>query len=579
MGVVVAGLKKEELADLCAKAKLLDLEFDPDGLVEDRQEVIASKLKDGDTELSNPALLIDSSPDISCLPNFRVLDVFSYLMLNKFSHGFLREHTKSEGYSLMKDGFVNNVEVAPFQEPGYLALRGSVKPRTREKDPVSGASSYFPWVVLTTLQTDARSCILSAFYTCKGGIDGCSRHVQALLYEIIDFRDDSKTTSVTSGECLWTCKATGKERPSLLNDIRVSLQQTPTKQEENSKPSQKRTTCTRELPKADDILAGLRTLQPDACLLYTWDKIIKPAADIPELTVQTLPQKRSKFYETHVCQLNLCDCEEFFLTNTKWSNREIGDCKRQTSGQSCNQNWFVMRRGLITASNVRRILFCRDPEKTVASLLKDSGIRDVQPEAIRFGRDSESKALNMFFKAHRYRHRNCSFVQTGLCLSNEEPFLAASPDAIGSCGHKGCGDFIVEVKSMYTYRNFHPKVAIKHRNFCFVDKSNQYVLKMNTDYFYQMQCQMAVTGIRKGFLVIYTKKVLSGKYDDDNDDDDDDDGDDDDDDDDGDDDVDDDDDDDDGTSDDGDDGDDDDDGSSNDGDDSGGGGDKLIIYY
>ncbi|KAK7105282.1 hypothetical protein V1264_016686 [Littorina saxatilis] len=54
-----------------------------------------------------------------------------------------------------------------------------------------------------SVDSDKRSCVLSAYCTCKGGIDGCCRHVLATLYEVIDFRNDEHRESVTSGPCLW----------------------------------------------------------------------------------------------------------------------------------------------------------------------------------------------------------------------------------------------------------------------------------------------------------------------------------------------------------------------------------------
>ena len=58
-GVVVSGLRKAELSDLAEKAYEigLRLQFDPDGLLEDREEVVGAKLCDGITTLTNPMML------------------------------------------------------------------------------------------------------------------------------------------------------------------------------------------------------------------------------------------------------------------------------------------------------------------------------------------------------------------------------------------------------------------------------------------------------------------------------------------------------------------------------------------
>lgn len=50
-GVVVSGRKKIELVELCELAKEVSLVFDPDGLFEDREEVVREKLVNGNVAL------------------------------------------------------------------------------------------------------------------------------------------------------------------------------------------------------------------------------------------------------------------------------------------------------------------------------------------------------------------------------------------------------------------------------------------------------------------------------------------------------------------------------------------------
>ena len=168
-GVVVGQARKAELVDLCSKAKELGLEFDPDCVFEDREEVIASKLRDGSVVLGNPALLTGTS-DLSSVPFTTEFDVFSYLLGNGANHTSLREFRRSEPYTLMQDGYVKCLEVVKFEgSPDYCGLKAWVKPRTRDKDPVTGASYYHPWIILSSTNANSRSSIVSAYCTCKGG--------------------------------------------------------------------------------------------------------------------------------------------------------------------------------------------------------------------------------------------------------------------------------------------------------------------------------------------------------------------------------------------------------------------------
>jgi hypothetical protein len=171
-GVVVGQSKKQELLELVGIAKDLGLPVDPDLCVEDRSEVIGEKLRDGGVVLSNLAIC-EGSSDLSVLPDFSFVDMCTYLMGHGVGITAIRDYRRSEAYSLMQDGFVCGVEAMELTTPtsgsGYFAVKASVKPRTRDRDPVTNSQFYYAWAILTTVGIDTRSCILSAFCTCKGG--------------------------------------------------------------------------------------------------------------------------------------------------------------------------------------------------------------------------------------------------------------------------------------------------------------------------------------------------------------------------------------------------------------------------
>ena len=120
--MVISGQRKLELTELCSVAREISLDVDPDGLVENRTEVISEKLTDGTMLFANPALL-QGTLDISPLPLFNYMDVFSYLLSKDFTFGRVRDYRKSEGFTMMSDGYVKRVEVVTYAEqPGYFAL-------------------------------------------------------------------------------------------------------------------------------------------------------------------------------------------------------------------------------------------------------------------------------------------------------------------------------------------------------------------------------------------------------------------------------------------------------------------------
>jgi hypothetical protein len=181
-GVVVDNKRKAELCELVQLAEKVKLLIDPDALIEDRASIISNKLQDqaghdnpnrSTVKLQNPGFLC-GTPNIGILPDFSEFDVCSYQMSQQnASVSMVRDYRKSEGFQMMQDGHVLEMEacVVPTIPPvdGYFAVKSKVKPRTRDKDPLTNAKYYSLWILLTTVDMDLRGCILSAFCSCKGG--------------------------------------------------------------------------------------------------------------------------------------------------------------------------------------------------------------------------------------------------------------------------------------------------------------------------------------------------------------------------------------------------------------------------
>ena len=140
--------------------------------------------------------------------------------------------------------------------------------------------------------------------------------------------------------------------------------------------------------------------------------------------------------------------------------------EKETRGQNQNKNWHSMRAGLITASNVKKVMCSTNEDKTAEVLSTGSSLNEENlPASIQFGRTHETTALRLFRRAHRYQHINCKLTQTGRIVSETLSFLGASPDGIVSCTHKNCGRFLAEVKCLFALRYDHPKHALKQCTF------------------------------------------------------------------------------------------------------------------
>lgn len=264
------------------------------------------------------------------------------------------------------------------------------------------------------------------------------------------------------------------------------------------------------LKPVEDFLKVVKECQPDACMLYAWEVQPKtPPFLAPPLSCSTPIQRLSAFLKTHVCLDGECDCAQHYLDTCGYNDVEVEQVELETRGQRLNKNWFTMRKGLVTASNTKTVLSSTDMDRTAEVMLQGSSLcEDNLPPAVRFGRDNEEKALRDFCRSHRYRHRKCKLWQPGLVISTTTPFLGASPDAFVECEETECGRFLVEVKCLFSFRNFHPKQALKEGGFCEKDCNGQYIVKRTHGYYHQMQCQMGLTGCHKSFLCVYTTKGI-----------------------------------------------------------------------
>ena len=117
-GVVFSDQRKPALVKLCENASELEIEVDPDGLVEDRAEVIRQKLCFADVCLRCPDS-ISGTCSLSCVANLSIFDIYNYLLkFRDYDHATLRAYHQMEGYTMFKDGYVTKIEAVSYRNTG-----------------------------------------------------------------------------------------------------------------------------------------------------------------------------------------------------------------------------------------------------------------------------------------------------------------------------------------------------------------------------------------------------------------------------------------------------------------------------
>lgn len=221
--------------------------------------------------------------------------------------------------------------------------------------------------------------------------------------------------------------------------------------------------------------------------------------------------KIKNFFSNHACVIvEQCSeqCRKDLISDLSYTETELCNIELATRGQASNKVWHAARFGLLTASNFKLICHSTNGSKTAASLLEGSSLNDsCLPAPVAYGRKNEENARQLFMKSHRYHHRACSLLVPGLTICQTSQFLGCSADAIVTC--KTCGKFIVEIKCLWSQKNFHPTVGAVLTGVCCKNANDELVLKPDHKYYYQIQGQMAITGVTKAFLVLFTNKGIA----------------------------------------------------------------------
>ncbi|XP_029922423.1 uncharacterized protein LOC115369863 [Myripristis murdjan] len=196
----------------------------------------------------------------------------------------------------------------------------------------------------------------------------------------------------------------------------------------------------------------------------------------------------------------------------------VEEVELQTRGQRENPAWFAWRHNRITASNAHRIANCRfvsgtsqTPPTSYLAAITGDGPR-VQTRAMTWGIQQEAQAVRRYqVLKSKALGRAVTVRECGLFIDARRPWLAGSPDGIVTDRRTGQSLLCLEVKCPYKHRHGTVEEACRaDRAFCLEIEEERrpgtplYRLKPSHSYFTQIQCQLAVSGLRHADLVVFT---------------------------------------------------------------------------
>jgi hypothetical protein len=112
---------------------------------------------------------------------------------------------------------------------------------------------------------------------------------------------------------------------------------------------------------------------------------------------------------------------------------------------------------------------------------------------------STKDKLKVILLQYQQKHENAKIADNGLYISIEKPFIAASPDDILSCNC--CPKSCLEVKCPFSKTDQMVSEEIPYLKRC---SDGQLRLDTSHDYYFKIQCQMACTGHKSYYFVVWT---------------------------------------------------------------------------
>lgn len=297
------------------------------------------------------------------------------------------------------------------------------------------------YAVTLVVDEEDETVISVTCHDCVASQGGCKHAIAFLMW----VHRRSEEPSCTSVACYWT--------KSKLSRVGTSLKYITAKELSTGRPM---------LPSNNGVLEKFlsesrkRKLTNCELIKYQFNYDVSYSLSMHQLVLK---------YKEKTC--------EAFLEKLSLTEADIIRIEEETRDQHQNSLWFELRYGRITASRAFEFSRCKSNDGTLISLIMGGKIPDTP--AMQRGRILEEEVRKTVSLKLGKKIKKC-----GLMLSVNYPMLAGSPDGI-------CKDSIIEIKC--------PMSAKTYQNYI---KNGQPAQK----YFAQIQMQMYLTGLHKGYFCV-----------------------------------------------------------------------------
>ena len=257
----------------------------------------------------------------------------------------------------------------------------------------------------------------------------------------------------------------------------------------------------------NDLFKDVHTIIPTSCFVELMDSKQKKCKQLLQLAVPTLNDLAKCFKDSCDPELDLAMLNHVFTDSLLLSDDQIKRVYENTQAQSNSQEWFSQSCDRLTASKFKEIFNCAKrlkshsdpqcPEELVAKIM--GYIKPPQTWQMKHGINTEIHANEKYKQLVKKSHKNVKVKEPGMTVLQPYPFISVSPDLEVICSCHGPG--LVEIKCPASLIGKVPSIENYHH----LELSDgQIKLKRNSEYYFQIQGQMAVTQRMYGDFFIFS---------------------------------------------------------------------------
>ena len=445
------------------------------------------------------------------IPIFTIGSMTSYFISRLASDGLPANDYKdlnSHAYGLFKAGHVQSIFVS--SQASKYDIKCVCLPEMR-KDQV--------YNITLTMDSNADVLKSSCGSPAGAGPKGSCKHIAALCYALEEYcriKDLRSPRSCTSQLQTWNQPRKRRLDSCSVDDISfIKHEYGKTKKIAESvmydpRPSTMRSTSDSSV---QSLRQNLLRTGKDLAILHllpnpssTPEPTPAPSSHLPhtpqillEKVVNDLNTQPQPVHFTHIADAGLA-----FLNAIKYTTEQRMNIEAATRDQSESRRWFEERQYRLTASKFGLIIKRKRQHTSLASQLLHSSVNP-SLSAIQWGKQHEPDALDEYV---RTLSDNLTLRRSGFYI-DRCGYLGASPDGIVA-NTDGSVIRLVEVKCPFSVQNMTVQQACEVKSFCCsIDEDTcKPYLKLDNDYYYQVQGQMGVTGIHECDFVIWTTKGI-----------------------------------------------------------------------